>query len=105
MMKMTVSKSPYRIMAKIHNIRSVGADNDYLYLVIEHKYYGIQWKDCSPRLAKASMSQRKRFDIAPSGYGIHWPEIDEDLAIRPLLQHAEIRKMETEDIVIDSVPS
>ncbi|GEM_PF-664889 len=77
-------------MSKIHNIHSVDADETYLYLVIDGKSYQIRWEDCSPRLAKASWAQRKRFDIAPSGYGMHWPEIDEDLAITPLLQHAEI---------------
>ncbi|WP_165360805.1 DUF2442 domain-containing protein [Candidatus Chloroploca sp. Khr17] len=27
--------------------------------------------------------------VSPSGYGIHWPEVDEDLALTPLLQDAE----------------
>jgi len=81
----------------------VGVDSDYLYLLIDNKYYAVRWMDCSPRLAKASMAQRRRLDVAPSGYGIHWPEIDEDLAITPLLQHAEIRRMNVEDKVIDSI--
>jgi hypothetical protein len=61
-----------------------------IYLMIDNKSYRIRREDCSHRLAKANPAQRKRFDVAPSGYGIHWPEIDEDLAITPLLQHAEI---------------
>ncbi len=84
-------------MGKIHNVQSIEADNNYLYLVIDDKSYRIRWEACSPRLAKASLAQRKRVDVAPSGYGIHWPEIDEDLAITPLLQQAEISVMEAEE--------
>ncbi|MCI0694076.1 DUF2442 domain-containing protein [candidate division KSB1 bacterium] len=84
-------------MHKIHNVQSVDADDTYLYLVIDDKSYRIRWEDCSPRLAKANLTQRQRMDIAPSGYGIHWPEIDEDLAITPLLRLAETLETETED--------
>ena len=28
-------------------------------------------------------------ELSPSGYGIHWPLIDEDLAVGPLLRTAE----------------
>jgi len=83
------------MMGKIHNVKSVNADEKYLYLTVGDKAYRIRWKDCSPRLFKASLAQRKLFEVAPSGYGIHWPEIDEDLAITPLLQYAEKLEMET----------
>jgi hypothetical protein len=92
-------------MAKIHNVQSVDADHAYLYLVLDDKSYRIRWEDCSPRLAKASLTQRKHVDIAPSGYGIHWPEIDEDLAITPLLKYAEILETEAEeDAMMNSEP-
>jgi hypothetical protein len=84
----------------IHNVQSVDADDTYLYLVIDDKSYRIRWEDCSPRLARANLAQRKRVDIAPSGYGIHWPEIDEDLAITPLLQQAEPLAMGTEESAV-----
>jgi hypothetical protein len=94
-------------MAKIHNVKSVDADHTYLYLEVDDKSYRIRWADCSPRLAKANLAQRKRFDVAPSGYdGIHWPEIDEDLAITPLLKHAETLETEAqEDAMMDSEPA
>jgi hypothetical protein len=81
----------------LHYVQSVDADITYLYLTIEDKSYRIRWEDCSPGLAKANLSQRQRMDIAPSGYGIHWPEIDEDLAITPLLRYAEKLEMESEE--------
>jgi hypothetical protein len=41
-----------------------------------------------PRLQRASPKQRKNWQIAGGGYGIHWPEIDEDLNVEGLLQGA-----------------
>ncbi len=35
-----------------------------------------------PRLVKASQQQQQKFEISPSGYGIHWPEVDEDISIK-----------------------
>ena len=34
-----------------------------------------------PRLALAHSKQLKKFKISPSGYGIHWPELGEDLSV------------------------
>ncbi|MDO9348368.1 MAG: DUF2442 domain-containing protein [Anaerolineales bacterium] len=73
-------------MNKIHNIQTAKADNDALYLTVDGIAYRLRWADCSPRLAKATLTERKHFEVSPSGYGIHWPEIDEDLAITPLIQ-------------------
>ncbi len=82
-------------MGKIYNVQSVDADETHLYLVIDNNAYRIPWEKCSLKLAHASLAQRKRVDVAPSGYGIHWPELDEDLAITPLLKYAERLEMET----------
>ncbi len=41
-----------------------------------------------PRLLHASAEQRPNWRIAGAGYGIHWPDPDEDLAARGLLQDA-----------------
>ncbi|MBN1891067.1 MAG: DUF2442 domain-containing protein [Thermoflexales bacterium] len=64
-------------------------DNTFLYLTVDGKAYRIRWEECSSRLVKAMLSQRQCFEVSPSGYGIHWPEI-EDLAITPLLQRSEL---------------
>jgi hypothetical protein len=74
---------------KIHNVQSIHVDNAYLHLTVDGQSYRIRWVDCSPRLAEATTAQRQRLEVSPSGYGIHWPEIDEDLAITPLLKRAE----------------
>lgn len=41
-----------------------------------------------PRLLDASDSQRKNWRIAGGGYGIHWPDVDEDLSMEGLLRGA-----------------
>jgi hypothetical protein len=41
-----------------------------------------------PRLLNATFAQRQKWEIAGGGYGIHWPEIDEDLSTEGLLRGA-----------------
>ena len=38
-----------------------------------------------PRLAYGTMKERKNFQISSAGYGIHWPDLDEDIGIEGLL--------------------
>jgi hypothetical protein len=38
------------------------------------------------RLAKATAAQRSRFEIIGAGQGVHWPDIDEDISARGMLQ-------------------
>ena len=41
-----------------------------------------------PRLMDATAEQRSHWKISGAGYGIHWPEIDEDLSTEGLLRGA-----------------
>jgi hypothetical protein len=41
-----------------------------------------------PRLAGATASERAAWVIAGGGYGIHWPQLDEDLSTDGLLRGA-----------------
>ena len=41
-----------------------------------------------PRLLEASSEQRLNWKISGAGYGIHWPDIDEDLSTEGLLRGA-----------------
>jgi hypothetical protein len=38
-----------------------------------------------PRLMDAKPDQLAKYEISPSGYGIHWPDIDEDISIRSFI--------------------
>jgi hypothetical protein len=41
-----------------------------------------------PKLLNASSEQRNNWQICGAGYGIHWPDIDEDLSTEGLLRGA-----------------
>ena len=41
-----------------------------------------------PRLANATPAQRSHWEKCSGGYGIHWPDIDEDLSTEGLLMGA-----------------
>ena len=72
-------------MDKIHMIKPQGLDGYILTLNIDGHTHAIDLALASKKLAKATDTQLKDFIIAPSGYGIHWPQLDEDLAIDPMI--------------------
>ena len=41
-----------------------------------------------PRLLNATTEQRSNWEVGGAGYGIHWPDIDEDLSTEGLLRGA-----------------
>ena len=41
-----------------------------------------------PKLLDATPKERKNWKVAGGGYGIHWPDIDEDLSTEGLLRGA-----------------
>jgi hypothetical protein len=72
-------------MRKRHLIEKVSIDRDKLVLHVDGQVHTFNLSKISKRLASASSVDRERFEISPSGYGIHWPLIDEDLSIDALL--------------------
>ena len=78
-------------------ILALGADERVSQVKISDKALTVTLKDGRvisvpltwyPKLLHASPSQRKNWRIAGGGYGIHWPEIDEDLSTEGLLRGA-----------------
>ena len=45
-----------------------------------------------PRLASATAEQGAVWEICGGGYGIHWPQIDEDLSTEGLLRGAPAQR-------------
>ena len=41
-----------------------------------------------PRLFNATEAQRSNWQISSGGYGIHWPDVDEDLSTEGMLRGA-----------------
>lgn len=38
-----------------------------------------------PRLSHGTDAERAKFEISSAGYGIHWPDLDEDIGVDGLL--------------------
>ncbi|MEO7120727.1 MAG: DUF2442 domain-containing protein [Ginsengibacter sp.] len=72
-------------MIATHNIEKITFDTNNIILLIDGKEIKIKLEKVSSKLKSADKIQRNMFTISPSGYGIHWPLIDEDLAIDSLL--------------------
>ncbi len=72
-------------MKRHHDIKNVVFECDSMLLTIDGAERRFQLKEISTLLQKASDQERNTFEISPSGYGIHWPLLDEDLSIDGLL--------------------
>ena len=72
-------------MNKYHTIESVDFKGNIIILKVDGKTYQFELVKYSSKLLNASEEQRNNYEISPSGYGIHWPMIDEDLSIDGLL--------------------
>ena len=57
--------------------KAIETTTDALVLILEDQSVAILWGECSGRLARASLAERSRAVLSPSGYGINWPLIDE----------------------------
>jgi hypothetical protein len=72
-----------------HQITAISFEQDTIYLSIDCKVLVLPLEKVSKKLQDASDVQRKYFKISPSGYGIHWPLIDEDLGVDALVRLQE----------------
>lgn len=66
--------------------KSIQTTDKALILIMDKTSVVIPWEHCSERLAHASPLERSQAELSPSGYGINWRLLDEDLAVGPLLQ-------------------
>jgi hypothetical protein len=44
------------------------------------------------RLSEATPAQRDHFEIIGGGYGVHWPDVDEDLSVEGMLHGIPARR-------------
>ena len=72
-------------MKKHHDICDVLFEGDVLIITIDGQESRFALGTVSPLLLEASEKERYSFEISPSGYGIHWRLLDEDLSIDGLL--------------------
>ncbi|MCU0858089.1 MAG: DUF2442 domain-containing protein [Pontiellaceae bacterium] len=72
-------------MNKLHQVQGVRFKEGRMFLAVDGREVVCPLAEISPRLLNASAEARENFRISPSGYGIHWPDCDEDLSIDALL--------------------
>jgi hypothetical protein len=68
-----------------HNIKNLRFEGDNLLLTIDGEEKSFSLHIISSVLDKATDREKNTFEISPSGYGIHWPLLDEDISIDGLI--------------------
>lgn len=76
-------------MIATRKIEDLTFDKNTMFLKIDGKVFRVSIESASVKLACANDTERGFYKISPSGYGIHWPLIDEDLSIDNLIELAE----------------
>ena len=72
-------------MKKHHTIKNIKFSARYLTMEIDGQTKKFDIEAASTALSRASRIEKETFEISPSGYGIHWPMLDEDITIDGLL--------------------
>mgnify|MGYP001031846563 CR=1 FL=1 len=72
-------------MEKIHDVEYIRFSHDSFILKVDGQEYRFLLSEISRKLSNASEAERNHYRIMVSGYGIHWPLLDEDLSIDGLL--------------------
>ncbi len=83
-------------MKRIHNVQKIEFKGNKLYLKVDNKEYVFLLEKISKKLLNASRIEREKYEISPSGYGLRWPLLDEDLSIDGLIgiKHTPSQKKE-----------
>jgi hypothetical protein len=84
-------------MALYHTVADVRIANGILFLNVDGKPLQQPLREVSKRLADAGEAELGLFEVSPSGYGIHWPLLDEDISIDGLLciVHIPVQRKKT----------
>jgi hypothetical protein len=74
-------------MTRAYTIREIKFEGNYMMLVIDNQLIRVNLAEISEKLAHATPGERNDYKISPSGYGIHWNLLDEDLSVNGLLKN------------------
>lgn len=72
-------------MSKQHDVQSINFEAEWMILSVDGQVYRLPLAQISKQLAAASEAERQMYRVSPSGYGIHWFALDEDLSINGLI--------------------
>ncbi len=76
-------------MIATHKIQDITFDQNSIFLKIDGIQIKVSLDSLSAKLNAANELQRNLYRVSPSGYGIHWPLIDEDLSVDSILKKAD----------------
>ncbi|MCI5150685.1 MAG: DUF2442 domain-containing protein [Candidatus Electrothrix sp. MAN1_4] len=82
-------------MNKSHLIGKLTFTDTALLIEIDGEKKQYELNSISSSLAAASNLERMTYEISPSGYGISWPLLDEDLSVDGLLGIVHTPALET----------
>lgn len=60
-------------------------ENNKMILLVDNSQVNVTLNEVSQKLLNATDDLRNDYIISPSGTGIHWPKLDEDLSVRGLI--------------------
>lgn len=72
-------------MNKHHDIGNIQFDGDVFEITVDGTIRRFKLQKISPVLNQATETEKQSFEVSPSGYGIHWPLLNEDISIDALL--------------------
>ncbi len=79
-------------MKRYHNVQDIHFEGNDIVLKIDRAQKRFPLEKVSKKLLHANPIERQTYEVSPSGYGIHWPLIDEDISIDGLLGIVHRRK-------------
>lgn len=71
-------------MNKYHEIEGIKFEDHTMFVSIDGQIYSADLSKLSSRIRQASKQEIEDYEVSPSGYGIHWNAIDEDLSFDAL---------------------
>ena len=72
-------------MNAYHTVNEVKIENGQITLKVDGQYISKALNEISSVFILASEIEISHFELSPSGYGIYWPLLDEDISIDGLL--------------------
>ena len=79
-------------MTRHHNVTNISVSAGRLHMTVDGKRYTVDLAAVSPSLAAAGPEDQRRVEVSASGYGLHWPTVDEDLSVDGLIRWCEANK-------------
>jgi hypothetical protein len=71
---------------KEHIVLEITFNNQLMIIKTDNNIVNIDLNQVSKKLLNATDIERALYKVSPSGYGVHWPLIDEDISLHALLK-------------------